>query len=225
MVSQCQLCTARLPGGKPSSRRWVWYGANCQSLSRRLPKLQVRTGCRSVLWKSTKHYAGLAVSIWQFLSIMFALLSQHSCTDSKPCFPDVLPCPAVLCCAVLCCAVLCCAVLCSAMLCCAAWRALSCSECLLVFAELTADQLASTSGMKRKRTTGKGRGCWKQPWQISSLFLDTEALLTALQTGLLSFTCILCMPSNEQSLHILHVCLLHVACALATYQTAHIRLQ
>ncbi|KAL0035614.1 hypothetical protein WJX79_002795 [Trebouxia sp. C0005] len=49
--------------------------------------------------------------------------------------------------------------------------------------ELTADQPASASGMKRKRNAGRGRGCWKQPWQISSLYLDTEALLTALQTG------------------------------------------
>ncbi|KAL0025980.1 hypothetical protein WJX77_010392 [Trebouxia sp. C0004] len=49
--------------------------------------------------------------------------------------------------------------------------------------ELTADQPASTSGAKRKRNAGKGRGCWKQPWQISSLHLDTQALLTALQTG------------------------------------------
>ncbi|DBA80065.1 TPA: hypothetical protein ACH3X2_007554 [Trebouxia sp. C0005] len=48
---------------------------------------------------------------------------------------------------------------------------------------LTADQPASASGMKRKRNAGRGRGCWKQPWQISSLYLDTEALLTALQTG------------------------------------------
>ncbi len=120
-------------------------------------------------------------------------------------------CCAVLCCAVLCCAVLCCAVLCCAVLrcavffhavlCCAAGRAPRCSECLLVSAELTSDQPASTSGMKRKRHAGKGRGCWKQPWQISSLYLDTEALLTALQAGLLSFICILCMPSNEQSLH------------------------
>ena len=77
--------------------------------------------------------------------------------------------------AVLCCAVLCCAVPCRATLCCAAWRALSCSECLLVSVELTADQPASTSGVKRKRNDGKGRGCWKQPWQISSLYLDTEA--------------------------------------------------
>ncbi|KAL0050649.1 hypothetical protein WJX82_004168 [Trebouxia sp. C0006] len=49
--------------------------------------------------------------------------------------------------------------------------------------ELTADQPALSSGVKRKRTAGKGRGSWKQPWQISSLYLDTEALLTALQTG------------------------------------------
>lgn len=79
--------------------------------------------------------------------------------------------------------VLCCAVLCRAGPCCAAWCDPSCSECLLVSAELIADQPASTSGVKRKRNAGKGRGCWKQPWQISSLYLDTEALLTALQTG------------------------------------------
>ena len=129
---------------------------------------------------------------------------------SQPCFPNVLPCNAMLCCAMLrcavpccavpCCAVLCRAVLCHAVLCCMA-RSHSCSECLICSAELTADQPALSSGVKRKRTAGKGRGSWNQPWQISSLYLDTEALLTALQTGLLTFKGILCMPSNEQGLH------------------------
>ena len=50
-------------------------------------------------------------------------------------------------------------------------------------AELDADQTPTTSGVKRKKTAGKGKGCWKQPWQISTLLLDTTALLAALQTG------------------------------------------
>jgi len=136
-------------------------------------------------------------------------------------------CCAVLCCAVLCCAVLCCAApccavlcnavlrcaaLCSSMLCCAAWRAPRCSECLLVSAELTTDQPASTSGGKRKRNVGKGRGCWKQPWQISSLYLDTEALLTALQTGL--FFCMYPMHAKQlKKFAFLHPCMLCVASA------------
>ena len=120
-------------------------------------------------------------------------------------------CRAVLCCAVLCCAVLCRAVLCCAVLCCACvarsqvFRVFACS------AELTADQPAPTSGMKRKRNAGKGRGCWKQPWQISSLYLDSEALLTALETGLFSFICLLCMPSNAQTFH---SCIMHATCCL-----------
>ena len=41
----------------------------------------------------------------------------------------------------------------------------------------------SGSGIKRKRSAGKTKGWWKQPWQIDSLLLDTAALLTALETG------------------------------------------
>ena len=146
--------------------------------------------------------------------------------DSQPCSPDVLLCCAVLCCAVLCCAVLRCAVLCCAVQCCAAlrcaalcssmlccaWRAPRCSECLLVSAELTTDHPASTSGGKRKRNVGKGRGCWKQPWQISRLYLDTEALLTALQTGL--FFCMYPMHAKQlKKFAFLHPCMLCVASA------------
>ncbi|KAL3136547.1 hypothetical protein ABBQ38_005794 [Trebouxia sp. C0009 RCD-2024] len=39
------------------------------------------------------------------------------------------------------------------------------------------------TGTKRKRSAGKTKGWWKQPWQIDSLLLDTAALLTALETG------------------------------------------
>ena len=177
--------------------------------------------------------------MWQFLSVLVAVLSQHGCdrvsTLLSYCLamqsPAVL-CHAVLCHAVLCCAVpcavLCRAVPCRAVPCCAALccpvpcHAVLCGACMArsqafrVFAysaELTADQPAPTSGMKRKRNAGKGRGCWKQPWQISSLYLDTEALLTALETGLFSFICLLCMPSNAQTFH---SCIMHATCCLCS---------
>ena len=47
------------------------------------------------------------------------------------------------------------------------------------------------SGTKRKRGGSKAKGWWKQPWQIDSLLLDTEALLTALETGHSSFSAFL----------------------------------
>ena len=73
------------------------------------------------------------------------------------------------------------------MLCCAALRCRTPTRRFEashgIAAELDADQTPTTSGVKRKKTAGQGKGCWKQPWQISTLFLDTAALLTALQTG------------------------------------------
>lgn len=46
-----------------------------------------------------------------------------------------------------------------------------------------AEPTALGSGTKRKRNADKAKGWWKQPWQIDSLLLDTEALLIALETG------------------------------------------
>jgi len=95
---------------------------------------------------------------------------------------------------------------------------------LLVSAELIADQPASTSGVKRKRNAGKGKGCWKQPWQISSLFLDTEALLTALQTGWF-LPLYLVHAKQLTKFAFLHPCMLYVAYAFTKYWRALFRLQ
>lgn len=68
---------------------------------------------------------------------------------------------------------------------------------------LAAEVSAPGRGTKRRKSASKARGWWRQPWQIDSLLLDTEALLTALQTGISACLCFTLSGLVQLSLSVL----------------------